>query len=139
MKVSDIQKMQKQAELKQLEVMAKMDRLNLGLLTDDRDTCSAEGNGLLAQLQRKSEYNIHFKTNTSFYVPQEIRITSKHPSKCVITVSPNKVKIAPAEPIEPATFNTNTTNGQNIDIRHEKQINNGREEKVVIISISSSR
>ncbi len=124
-------------EAKQLEAMAKMQRLNLGLLTDDRDTCKAEGDGLLAKLQPQKpqpfEMEMQFKTNHSFVIPPEIRINGKHPGKCVITVTENNVKIDPDA--GPSSFNIN---GQSIDIRHETQINNGKEEKVVIISISNS-
>ena len=129
---------QQQAQAKQLEVMANMQRLNLGLLTDDRDTCKAEGDGLLAKLQPQmpQAFDMHFKTNNSFTLPQSIRINGRRPGKCVITITENDVKIVPDAAADgPASFNIN---GQNIDIRHEKQINNGKEEKVVVISISDS-
>ena len=102
---------------------AKLGKLRLGLFTDDRDTTLSCLNGAIAKLDKKRQW--HTTTN------QGVQVNTQN-GKCVITIPDINLSLDSDDWNIPANLNMD---GQNIDIRHDKQMKNGKEEKVVVISI----
>lgn len=108
--------------------MAGLGKLRLGLFTDDRDTTLSGLNGLLAKLDKKHRWH---HSSQSDLLQQDIQVSNKG-GKYVITIPEINLSLDTDDWNLPTNINLD---GQNIDIHHDKQIKNGKEEKVVVISI----
>ncbi len=106
---------------------AAQEKLRLGLFTDDRDTTLSVLNGMLAKLDKKFHWSRSAKNSL---LQPDVQVSNKD-GKCVITIPDINISLNETFDL-PTNLNLD---GQNLDICHDKQVKNGKEEKVMVISI----
>jgi hypothetical protein len=117
-----------QLQKKQLEAMAEEQKLHLGLLTDDRDTTLMKAQKSMAQAKHRNNWSFNFKM-------PKLPIVQLN-NKYVVTVSDKNVTFTTDDnqTETPVNFQIDKTK---LDVHHEKQVKNGKEEEIVVISINS--
>ena len=124
----ELEKLQQAAIKKQMAAeKANQGKLHLGLFTDDRDTTITGLNGLLAKLDKKHRW-FHGSQNGP---QQDVQVSNKS-GRYVITIPEINFSLDSDDWDLPVNLKLD---GQNVNVHQEKQVKNGKEEKVVVISI----